>query len=47
MTKLCPSPNATLDGVFFDGMLIASCGFGLCGIPELLIAPSARPGPKA
>ena len=27
-----------LDGLLFDGMLIAAGGFGLCGIPELLIA---------
>jgi 3-oxoacid CoA-transferase subunit A len=26
-----------LDGVMFDGMLIAAGGFGLCGIPESLI----------
>jgi 3-oxoacid CoA-transferase subunit A len=26
-----------LDGVMFDGMLIAAGGFGLCGIPENLI----------
>ena len=38
MKKVYPSAAAALDGVLFDGMLIASGGFGLCGIPELLIA---------
>ena len=30
--------NAALEGLLFDGMLIAAGGFGLCGIPENLIA---------
>jgi len=38
MTKIYPDASAALDGLLFDGMLIASGGFGLCGIPELLIA---------
>ena len=38
MKKVYPSAEAALDGVLFDGMTIASGGFGLCGIPELLIA---------
>ena len=38
MKKIYPSAAAALDGLLFDGMLIASGGFGLCGIPELLIA---------
>jgi 3-oxoacid CoA-transferase subunit A len=38
MKKVYPSAAAALDGVLFDGMLIAAGGFGLCGIPELLIA---------
>lgn len=38
MKKVYSSPAAALEGVLFDGMLIASGGFGLCGIPELLIA---------
>ncbi len=37
MKKLYPDAATALDGVLFDGMLIASGGFGLCGIPELLI----------
>jgi 3-oxoacid CoA-transferase subunit A len=35
--KIYPSAQAALDGLLFDGMLIASGGFGLCGIPERLI----------
>ena len=35
-----------LDGVLFDGMLIAAGGFGLCGIPELLIAAIRDAGTK-
>jgi 3-oxoacid CoA-transferase subunit A len=38
MKKIYPTASAALDGLLFDGMLIASGGFGLCGIPELLIA---------
>lgn len=38
MKKVYPSATAALDGLLFDGMTIASGGFGLCGIPELLIA---------
>ena len=37
MKKIYPNAAAALDGVLFDGMLIAAGGFGLCGIPELLI----------
>jgi 3-oxoacid CoA-transferase subunit A len=37
-SKVYPSAAAALDGLLFDGMLIASGGFGLCGIPELCIA---------
>ena len=36
--KLSSSAAAALDGVVFDGMTIMSGGFGLCGIPEKLIA---------
>ncbi len=35
--KTYPDAAAALDGVLFDGMTIASGGFGLCGIPERLI----------
>jgi 3-oxoacid CoA-transferase subunit A len=37
MDKVYPDARAALDGLLFDGMLIAAGGFGLCGIPELLI----------
>ena len=37
MKKLHPDAKAALDGLLKDGMLIASGGFGLCGIPERLI----------
>ncbi|KWV91201.1 CoA transferase subunit A [Erythrobacter sp. YT30] len=37
MTKLYPTAAAALDGVLQDNMLIASGGFGLCGIPERLL----------
>ena len=35
--KVYPSAEAALDGLLRDGMLIASGGFGLCGIPERLL----------
>ncbi len=38
MDKLYPSARAALDGVVRDGQLLAVGGFGLCGIPEALIA---------
>ena len=38
MKKVYGTAAEALDGLLFDGMLIASGGFGLCGIPELLIA---------
>ena len=38
MKKIYASATEALDGLLFDGMTIASGGFGLCGIPELLIA---------
>lgn len=37
MTKLYGSAAEALDGLLFDGMTIAAGGFGLCGIPELLL----------
>ena len=46
MNKVYPDARAALDGVLFDGMLIASGGFGLCGIPELLIAAIRDAGTK-
>ena len=46
MKKIYPNGNAALDGLLFDGMLIAAGGFGLCGIPELLIAAIKNAGTK-
>ena len=37
MKKVYGSAAEALDGLLQDGMLIAAGGFGLCGIPELLI----------
>lgn len=37
MNKLYPNATAALDGILRDGLLIASGGFGLCGIPERLL----------
>ncbi len=38
MQKVYLDAKAALDGVLFDGMTVMSGGFGLCGIPEHLIA---------
>ena len=38
MNKLYPSATAALSGLVEDGMTLAVGGFGLCGIPEALIA---------
>jgi 3-oxoacid CoA-transferase subunit A len=46
MKKIYPTANAALDGLLFDGMSIAAGGFGLCGIPELLIAAIRDAGTK-
>ena len=46
MNKIFPSAEAALEGLLSDGMLIAAGGFGLCGIPELLIAEIAKRGTK-
>ena len=35
--KLFPDANAALDGLLKNDMLIASGGFGLCGLPERLL----------
>jgi 3-oxoacid CoA-transferase subunit A len=37
-SKIYPDAASALDGLLFDGMVIAAGGFGLCGIPETLIA---------
>ncbi len=46
MKKVYGSTAEALDGVLFDGMLIAAGGFGLCGIPELLIDGIVAAGTK-
>ncbi|MDK3017117.1 CoA transferase subunit A [Pseudodonghicola flavimaris] len=46
MKKVFDSAAEALDGVLFDGMLIAAGGFGLCGIPELLINAIRDAGTK-
>ena len=46
MKKVYPSAAAALEGVLSDGMFIAAGGFGLCGIPELLIAAIRDAGVK-
>ena len=37
MRKIYNTPEEALKDVLFDGMTIAAGGFGLCGIPEILI----------
>ncbi len=46
MRKVYDDADAALQGVLFDGMTIAAGGFGLCGIPELLIGGIVRAGTK-
>jgi 3-oxoacid CoA-transferase subunit A len=38
LQKIYADARSALDGLLFDGMSIAAGGFGLCGIPESLIA---------
>ena len=38
MNKIYPSAAKALEGIVRDGQLFAVGGFGLCGIPEALIA---------
>ena len=38
MQKVYETAEDALDGLLFDGMFIAAGGFGLCGIPELLLS---------
>jgi len=45
-TKIFPTAQAALEGKLFDGMTIMAGGFGLCGIPENLIAEIKRSGAK-
>ena len=37
MNKLYPDATSALEGLLKDGLLIASGGFGLCGVPERLL----------
>ncbi len=46
MKKVYKNAKEALDGLLFDGMLISAGGFGLCGIPELLIAAIKDAGTK-
>lgn len=46
MKKVYGSASEALDGLLFDGMFIASGGFGLCGIPELLLQAIKEAGTK-
>lgn len=46
MNKVYPSAAAALDGIVRDGQLMAVGGFGLCGIPEALIAALRDSGVK-
>ncbi len=46
MKKVYGTATAALDGLLHDGMLIAAGGFGLCGIPELLIDAIVKSGVK-
>lgn len=45
-SKVVQSASEALDGLLFDGMTIAAGGFGLCGIPENLIAAIRDSGIK-
>jgi len=44
MNKLWPDARSALEGAARDGMLLAIGGFGLCGIPEILIAALRETG---
>ena len=46
MNKFHPDAAAALDGLLRDGLLIASGGFGLCGIPERLLDAVQASGVK-
>ncbi|THD72952.1 CoA transferase subunit A [Thalassobius vesicularis] len=46
MKKVYANAAEALDGVLKDGMLIAAGGFGLCGIPELLLEAIKQSGVK-
>ncbi len=44
--KIYPNAESALEGLLFDGMLVAAGGFGLCGIPERLIDAIVASGVK-
>jgi 3-oxoacid CoA-transferase subunit A len=44
MKKLYPNAKAALDGLLRNDMLIASGGFGLCGLPERLLDAMVESG---
>ena len=44
--KIYPDAASALEGLLFDGMLLCSGGFGLCGIPERLIDAIVAVGTK-
>ena len=46
MNKIFPSAAAALAGIVRDGQLLAVGGFGLCGVPEALIAALRDSGVK-
>ena len=46
MGKIYADVRSALDGLTFDGMTVMSGGFGLCGIPENLIAGLKASGVK-
>jgi 3-oxoacid CoA-transferase len=46
MNKVYPDAKAALEGLLHDNMTIAAGGFGLCGIPENLIAAVHESGVK-
>ncbi|MDC7674536.1 CoA transferase subunit A [Asticcacaulis machinosus] len=45
-SKIYTDAKSALDGLLFDGMTVMSGGFGLCGIPENLIAALRDSGTK-
>ena len=45
-SKLYPDAKSALDGLLADGQTLAVGGFGLCGIPEALIAALRDSGAK-
>ena len=46
VNKMYPDPVSSLAGALRDGMTIMSGGFGLCGIPSLLIEAIRESGVK-